>query len=165
MINRAIVLDTNIIISAGIQLAGPSHQIVELVLDGELLLFACPTVIEEYFEVLARPRFKKYLFPPVWLPALLECGTLRQVDPGQWPLPGPDADDLVFLALAKQEGALLVTGNIADYPETIRDGILVQTPRQYPGCLDRGNAARWSLWVWKICRAFSWGAPKILKSA
>ena len=78
MINRAIVLDTNIIISAGIQLAGPSHQIVELVLDGELLLFACPTVIEEYFEVPARPRFKKHSFPPVWLPALLECGPLRQ---------------------------------------------------------------------------------------
>jgi putative PIN family toxin of toxin-antitoxin system len=133
MINRAIVLDTNSVISAGIQLAGPSHKIVELVLDGELLLFAGPTVIEEYFEVLAKPRLKKYLFPPVWLPALLECATLRQEDPAPWPLPGPDADDLVFLALAKQEGALLVTGNVADYPEAIREGVMVQTPSQ---CLD-----------------------------
>ena len=131
MINRAIVLDTNIIVSAGIQLEGPSHKILELVLDGELLMFACPTVIEEYFEVLARPRFKKYMFPPVWLPSLLECGTLRPEDPAPWPHPGPDTDDLIFLALAKQEGALLVTGNVADYPEPIRDEVIVQTPRQY----------------------------------
>ncbi|MGA2080724.1 MAG: PIN domain-containing protein [Holophaga sp.] len=131
MINRVVVLDTSIIVSAGIQLAGPSHRIVELVLDGELLLFACPTVIEEYFEVLARPRFEKHLFPPVWLPSLLECGTHRQEDPAPWPHPGPDADDLVFLAVAGQEGAVLVTGNVADYPDAIRDGVSVQTPRQY----------------------------------
>lgn len=129
--NRAVVLDTNIVVSAGMQLAGPSSRIVELVLDGELLLFACPTIIEEYLEVLARPRFAKFLFPPVWLPSLLECGTLRQVDPDPWPFPGPDSDDLVFLSLAKQEEAVLVTGNVSDYPEAIRDGVPVQTPREF----------------------------------
>lgn len=131
MIHRAVVLDTNLIVSAGIQLAGPSAMIVELVLDGELLLFSCPTVIEEYLEVLNRPRFKKHLFPPFWLPTLLVCGTMRQVDPAPWPVPGPDADDLVFLALAKQEGAVLVTGNAKDYPEAIREGVVVTTPRAF----------------------------------
>jgi putative PIN family toxin of toxin-antitoxin system len=77
MINRAVVLDTNILVSAGIHLASPPHAIVDLVLDGELLMFLCPTVIEEYFEVLDRPRFTKYLFPPAWLPPLLECAILR----------------------------------------------------------------------------------------
>lgn len=131
MSNRAVVLDTNIIVSAGIQLAGPPAMIVELALDGELLLFACPTVIEEYLEVLNRPRFKKHLFPPAWLPSLLACGTIRQDDPASWPFPGPDGDDLVFLALAKQERAVLVTGNFKHYPETIRDGVTVKSPREY----------------------------------
>jgi len=131
MINRAVVLDTNIIVSAGIQLAGPSAMLVELVLDGELLLFSCPEVIQEYLEVLDRPRFKKYLFPPVWLPSLLVCGTMRACDPAPWPLHGPDADDLVFLALAKQERAVLVTGNVKDYPEGIRAGVVVMTPRAF----------------------------------
>lgn len=131
MNHRAVVLDTNIIVSAGIQLAGPSGRIVELVLDGELLVFVCPTVMDEYFEVLERPRFKKYLFPPVWLPTLLACATVRTMDPPAWPHPGPDEDDLVFLSLARQEGAVLVTWNGADYPEAIREGVSVFTPREF----------------------------------
>lgn len=138
MINRAVVLDTNIIVSAGIQLGGPTARIVELVLDGELLLFSCPTVIEEYLEVLNRPRFKKHLFPPAWLPTLLICGTMRQEDPAPWPLPGPDADDLVSLSLAKQEGAVLVTGNLKDYPEAIREGVAVMAPREYLDAWEQG---------------------------
>ena len=131
MINRAVILDTNIIVSGGIQLAGHSGKLVELVLDGELVLFACPAIIGEYLDVLNRPRFKRYMFPPVWLPVLLECGTLRSEDPSPWPHLGPDPDDLVFLALAKQEGAVLITGNGADYPPGIRDEVSVQTPREY----------------------------------
>jgi hypothetical protein len=37
----------------------------------------------------------------------------------------------VFLALARQEGAVLVTGNAADYPAAIRNGVVVQTPREF----------------------------------
>jgi predicted nucleic acid-binding protein len=139
MINRAIILDTNVLVSAGIHLASPPHAIVDLVLDGELLMYLCPTVIDEYFEVLDRPRFTKYGFPPAWLTPLLECGILRAEDPGPWPHPGPDADDLVFLDLAKQEGAVLVTGNLADYPERIRDGVAVQTPREFLDAWDEGR--------------------------
>lgn len=125
------VLDTNIIVSAGISLAGASAMILELILDGELLLFTCPTILEEYFKVLNRPRFKKHLFPPAWLPTLLTCGTTRQEDPAIWPFLGPDGDDLVFLALAKQERAVLITGNLKHYPEAIRDGVTIQSPREY----------------------------------
>ena len=129
--NRAVVLDTNVIVSAGIHLGGPSGMIVELVLDGELLMFACPAVIEEYLEVLARDRFAKHMFPPVWLPRVLRVTTLHQVDPDPWSVPGPDADDLVFLALAKSVDAILVTGNLKDYPEAIRQGVQVLSPREF----------------------------------
>lgn len=129
--NRAVVLDTNIIVSAGIHLGGPSGAIVELVLDGELLMFTSPTIIEEYVEVLARDRFAQYMFPPVWLPRLLRVTTLHPVDPAPWPVPGPDGDDLVFLALAKRVNAVLVTGNLKDHPEAIRQGVVVLSPREY----------------------------------
>ena len=129
--NRAVVLDTNVVVSAGIHLGGPSGSIVELVLDGELLMFICPTIIEEYMEVLARKRFAKHLFPPVWLPRLLRVTTLHPADPDPWPVPGPDDDDLVFLALAKSADAILVTGNLKDYPEPICQGVTVLSPREY----------------------------------
>jgi len=46
-------------------------------------------------------------------------------------LAGPDPDDLVFLALAKASGAALVTGNLAHFPERIREGVTVLTPAAY----------------------------------
>lgn len=129
--NRALVLDTNVIVSAGIHLGGPAGMIVELVLDGELLMFVCPAIIEEYLEVRARDRFIKHMFPPVWLPRLLRVTTLHPEDPAPWPAPGPDADDLVFLALAKNVDAILVTSNLKDYPEAIRQGVQVLSPREF----------------------------------
>ncbi len=129
--NRAVVLDTNIVVSAGIHLAGPAGMIVDLVLDGELLMFVCPSIIQEYLDVLARERFAKHLFPPVWLPRLLRVSTLHPADPAPWPLPGPDDDDLVFLALAKSADAILVTGNLKDYPDAIRQGVTVLSPREF----------------------------------
>lgn len=129
--NRVVILDTNIIVSAGIHLGGASGKIVELVLDGELILFTCPAILEEHVEVLARERFAKHLFPPTWLGTLLRLSTFRHEEPPPWPLTGPDGDDLVFLALAKQVGAVLVTGNLKDYPEAIREGVSVVSPRAF----------------------------------
>ncbi len=137
--NRAVVLDTNIIVSAGIHLAGSAGMIVDLVLDGELLMFVCPSIIQEYLDVLARERFAKHMFPPVWLPRLLRVTTLHPVDPSPWPVPGPDDDDLVFLALAKSADAILVTGNLKDYPVAIRQGVTVLSPREY---MDRWKAEK-----------------------
>lgn len=133
--NRAVVLEPNIIVSAGIHLAGPAGMIVDLVLDGELLMFVCPSIIQEYLEVLARERFAKHMFPPVWLPRLLRVTTLHPADPSQGsvlgPVPGPGDNDWVFLALAKSADAILVTGKLKDYPVAIRQGVTVLSPREY----------------------------------
>jgi len=40
---------------------------------------------------------------------------------------------LVFLALAGATGAVLVTGNHADFPTEIRDGVIVMGPSEYLG--------------------------------
>ena len=39
----------------------------------------------------------------------------------------------MFLALAKAIGAVLVTGNLADFPLEIRDGVFVMSPSEYLG--------------------------------
>jgi hypothetical protein len=38
---------------------------------------------------------------------------------------------LVFLALANAGGAVLVTGNLADFPMEIRGGVIVMSPSEY----------------------------------
>ena len=55
----------------------------------------------------------------------------HEAEPAPWPLEGPDPDDLVFLALAKATGAVLVTGNLGHFPEAIREGVAVCTPGEY----------------------------------
>jgi uncharacterized protein len=125
------VLDTNVVVSAGIQPAGPSAQVVDAAIDASIVIVACQTIISEYIEVVNRPRFKKWKFPPLWLDYLITEAHLVSDNLPAWPSPGPDPDDLIFLALAHRTGAVLVTGNMADYPERIRHGVSVMAPVEY----------------------------------
>ncbi|HNX30726.1 MAG TPA: PIN domain-containing protein, partial [Holophaga sp.] len=90
----------------------------------------CPSIVAEYREVLNRPKFRPKGLPPAWLPRLLQVA-FHEAEPAPWPLEGPDPDDLVFLALAKATGAVLVTGNLGHFPEVIREGVVVYTPWEY----------------------------------
>src|SRR5690349_20710746 len=128
--NRLVVLDTNIIVSAGIK-SGPAARIVEAALSGNIIVATCPLIVVEYWAVLQRPRFTKFDFPPLWLETLLHLAHHLTFDPPDWPYKGPDPDDLIFLALAKYMGAVLVTGNEKDFPTRIRDGVVVTSPAAY----------------------------------
>lgn len=127
---RLAVLDTNVVVSAGIQSRGPSARIVDSALDGQIVVVTCPSVVAEYLEITNRPRLVKLGLPPEWLDFMVDQ-SFQRPEPAPWSIPGPDPDDLVFLALAKASGAVLVTGNISDYPEAIRDGVTVLSPRDY----------------------------------
>ncbi|MEK7406971.1 MAG: putative toxin-antitoxin system toxin component, PIN family [Acidobacteriota bacterium] len=53
-----VVLDTNIIVSAAINLQGNEAKVVELVANRLLSLYASPPVLAEYREVLLRPELR-----------------------------------------------------------------------------------------------------------
>lgn len=125
------VLDTNVIVSAGIRPGGGPARIVDAALDGMVVPVICPSVAKEYHDVVTRPKFIRWDFPPIWLDGLLDLAHRMDQDPPPWPLTGPDPDDLIFLALAHATGATLVTGNIADYPKRIRKDVTVLTPVEY----------------------------------
>jgi len=133
---RLIVLDTNVLISAGIKEGStPFRLIHSYILDSHVKVVTSPSVVFEYREVCSRIIFIKHGFPPPWLEVLLSEG-LNLPEPNPWPLPLPDVDDGIFLALAKASGAWLVTGNIRHYPEDSRDGVTVCTPSEYVALLD-----------------------------
>ncbi|MBI2606045.1 MAG: hypothetical protein HYW49_08200 [Deltaproteobacteria bacterium] len=52
----------------------------------------------------------------------------------------PDRDDALFLALAAQQGACLVTGNLADFPRHLRGKIEVVSVADYVAWLERVSA-------------------------
>jgi putative PIN family toxin of toxin-antitoxin system len=133
--SRALVLDTNVLVSAALKPESDLARIVEHVLLRQVPIHVCPSIVLEYREVLSRPKFRPRGFPPAWLPRLLQVA-FHEPEPTSWPLDGPDRDDLVFLSLAKASGAVLVSGNLAHFPEIIRDGVLVLSPAAYLAGVD-----------------------------
>ena len=128
--SRAVVLDTNLLVSAALKPDSDLARIVERVLLRQAPIHVCPAIVAEYHAVLNRPKFRPKALPPAWLPRLLQVA-FHEPEPAPWPIKGPDPDDLVFLALAKATGAALVTGNLAHFPEAVRDVVVVLTPADY----------------------------------
>jgi uncharacterized protein len=128
---RLVVLDTNIIVSAGIKPgSAPAKLVMDWVLEGQIQVVTSPWVVSEYREVVRRTKFHRYGFPPHWLEFLIE-ESLRLPNPAPWAKRGPDPKDTPFLALAHVAGAWLVTGNLKHFPTTIRDGVTVLSPTEY----------------------------------
>jgi putative PIN family toxin of toxin-antitoxin system len=128
---RLVVLDTNVIVSAGIKPgSAPATLIMDWVLDGQIQVVTSPWIVEEYREVVRRAKFRRYGFPPHWLEFLID-ESLRLPDPAAWPLRGPDPKDMPFLALANDSGAWLVTGNLKHFPEILRGDVKVLSPSDY----------------------------------
>ena len=128
---RLAVLDTNVIVSAGIKPNGITAKILmDWVLEGQVQLATSPAVVAEYREVVRREKFQKYGFPPLWLEFAIE-ESLWLDEPAAWPHECPDPKDAPFLALAHASGAWLVTGNLKHFPESALGGVRVISPADY----------------------------------
>jgi uncharacterized protein len=133
---RLIVLDTNVIVSAGIRPgSAPAELVMDWVLEGQVQAVTSPWIVEEYREVARRAKFRRYGFPPQWLEFLIE-ESLQLADPTVWTTTAgskisPDPKDIPFLALAHTAGAWLVTGNLKHFPEAGRNGVRVLSPAAY----------------------------------
>ncbi len=114
------VIDTNVFVSALLSHHDDAAtvQVLRAVLDGHIIPLYHKEILDEYREVLLRPKFR---FAPQDVAALVDA--IEQL--GVEVLPHPtgellaDMDDLVFyeVAMEKQdEGAYLVTGNLKHYP-------------------------------------------------
>jgi putative PIN family toxin of toxin-antitoxin system len=134
---RLVVLDTNVIVSAGIKPKGFPAQIVQSVIqDANIQIVVSPSIVAEYRRVSQYSKFAQYGFPPQWLEFLIESA-LRFPDGEPRPHPLPDLDDARFLSLALKTGAWLITGNLRHYPAESREGVTVRTPAAYVVILDR----------------------------
>ncbi|PZU98188.1 putative toxin-antitoxin system toxin component, PIN family [Cyanobium sp. ULC084] len=135
-----VVLGTNVVVSGILSPTGPPGRLLDLVMDETLQLVVESRILQDYLEVLLRPRF-----------ALPEAAVIRLVDnledlaiqvlADPWPHPLPDPDDAVFLATAKAGMALLAAGNIAHFPPALRGTIEVLKPRDLINRLDRDELA------------------------
>lgn len=108
------VLDPNVLISALVSTGGPPRQIIAAWTDGKFDLIVSPTLLEELREVLARPRFRRWVSPETAAEFTngLEDAALLIDDPAPQAGASPDPDDDYLIALARASSAdYLVSGD------------------------------------------------------
>ena len=126
-----VVLDTNVIVSGLLTPFSPSGEIVRMVSSGELTLCLDARLLGEYSEVLRRPRFQ---FDVELVSALLDHVSHAGVIVSASPLVAslPDPDDAAFLEVAiGGDVECLITGNFKQFPTSLRQGVLVLSPKDF----------------------------------
>ena len=111
------VLDTNVLVSALWTPSGKASAIVNAALSHELRLCHDYRIMDEYREVLLRPKFK---FLPWQVLSLLDAIEKEGLSVAAVPLPNipfPDETDRMFYEVAKFCRAPLVTGNLKHFPK------------------------------------------------
>jgi putative PIN family toxin of toxin-antitoxin system len=110
-----VVIDTNVLVSGLIKQGTPPAEVVADVLAGELVPLYDQRTIDEYREVLSRPRLK---IPTEKADALLELIIADGLEVHDARFAGqlPDPDDQPFADVAFTGKAdLLITGNTKDF--------------------------------------------------
>ncbi len=111
-----VVLDTNILVSAILTPAGKPGWLVNQVVMGNFKLCYDYRILEEYRDVLLRPKFH---VTEAYLDFLLDNLTYDGVSvvPPSINEPFIDEDDKKFYEVAKFCNAPLITGNLRHYPK------------------------------------------------
>ncbi len=109
------IFDTNILVSALLSPAGTPAKIFNEVLNGNVILCFDSNIINEYYEVLNRPKFR---FDPKLVEEILtfimQTGISLVAQPLE--LNFIDKDDQIFYEVAVSSKGYLVTGNQKHFP-------------------------------------------------
>jgi uncharacterized protein len=125
------VYDTNIIISAALSPSGIPSSLLVFAFDRTVELYVSPVILEEYAEVLSRPKFA--LSPQV-ITGLMQkiTDTALLVHPTHRVSASPDESDNRFLECAQKAGAeYLVSGNKRHFPFPEFIGIKIVSPAEF----------------------------------
>ncbi|GAH62448.1 unnamed protein product [marine sediment metagenome] len=126
-----IVLDTNVVVSGLLNPHGKPGTILQMVVSRAVTICYDARIIDEYREVLLRPKFP---ISEAEVDATLEqieaAGHLVTTTPLPQNLPDPDDEPFLEVALAG-EAEYLVTGNVKHYPEDRRRGVRVVSPVEF----------------------------------
>lgn len=117
MVRPSVVLDTNIIVSSQIKPSGLEAKLFDLAQERSLRMCISQAILDEYAEVLRRPKFG---FDADFAPRLLRIiqGFSRVVAPIQRVRASPDPSDNIFLECAEAANAdFLITGNKRHFPD------------------------------------------------
>lgn len=128
-----VVVDTNVIVSALIGKGNP-RRVLELLFSGKVTLCLSTAILDEYIDVLHRPKFSR--FPDFLAYASLTLKSLQSIaefmEPKITLRVCPDPDDNKFLELAvATQARYLITGNKRHFPVGLFKGTQTVSPREF----------------------------------
>jgi len=131
---QKVILDTNIVVSALIQKSYPYLIVFDDVLNEHVQLCLSKALIDEYIEVLARPKFSK--IPDFKNNADIVLNRFTKIalffEPKICINILKDKDDNKLLELAEESNAdFLITGNSVDFMMTHYKNTRVVSPRDF----------------------------------
>jgi putative PIN family toxin of toxin-antitoxin system len=121
-----IVLDTNVIVSALLTSNGIPNFIVSEVESGNIIVYYCDKIFDEYKDVLGRLKFSKIAKEANALLVEMQNHFI-EILPEAIDKPFADESDRPFYETAMTANATLVTGNMKHYPESP----YVSTPSEF----------------------------------
>ena len=123
-----VVLDCNVLISAGLA-DGICRKVINEVLIYHEIILSAPILLE-YTLVADRPRFSSCsneLKSLIW--QIERIAVI--VEPAKLAFDIRDSDDEVYLATAAVGGAVLITGNTRDFTELRYGSVDIWSPREF----------------------------------
>lgn len=127
-----IVLDTNVLVSGLLSPFGPPARVVDQVVSNTLQVAYDDRIIDEYSEVLSRPKFG---FNPRHVQDLIDHIKINGIHIIADPISSkkvPDLGDLPFAEVAVTANVrFLVTGNISHYQFLEETEVLVILPKEF----------------------------------
>jgi len=127
-----VVYDTNVVVSAALKPGSLPASLVALAIQKQVRLFLSPAILEEYTEVLTRPKFP---FDPKMVETFLrdlKRAAAVVVHPTTRVTAAPHEPDNRFLECAKAAHAeYLVTGNKKHFPFLAFEGTRIVSPAEF----------------------------------
>src|SRR5690554_496425 len=130
---QKIILDTNVIISSLIQKNYP-YLIVDHCLEGNVLICLSNPILQEYLEVLGRPKFARFTDFKINADFLIaRISEMAEIyEPKTQLKIIKDEPDNRLLELAQISKAdFIITGNANDFTMEIFSGTKIITPKEY----------------------------------
>lgn len=121
---QAAVIDSNVVVAALLSrnLESPTRRILKAMLKAEIRFLLSPDLLQEYAQVLLRPKIRQiHGLEPTEVRQLMECllgaGVLREPNLFEGEAPDPN-DAHLWALLAISPGSILVTGDrrLLDHP-------------------------------------------------
>lgn len=126
-----IALGTNVVVSGLLTPFGPAGEIVRMVSSGRLIVLYDARILAEYREVLHRPKFQFDVEEvETFIGFIMQNGQLTPAVPLQDPLPDPDDEPFLEIALSGN-AACIITGNKVHFPRPLCRGVKILSPSEF----------------------------------